>query len=113
MLALIELPLFEQAQEIVSSQTVWEFLQSGGPIMVPIALCSVVALAFAMERMIFLRRTNVAPAAVTEAVEMLHAGRTDDAVARTKDVDAPAVRILAAGLRREGMPLEHIEHEHG
>ena len=110
MLALIELPLFEQAQEIVSSQTVWEFLQSGGPIMVPIALCSVVALAFAMERMIFLRRTNVAPAAVTEAVEMLHAGRTDDAVARTKDVDAPAVRILAAGLRREGMPLEHIEH---
>ncbi len=110
MLALIESALLEQAQEVVSSQTVWEFLQSGGPIMVPIALCSVVALAFTMERLIFLRGSNVSPAGVTEAVEMVHAGRTGDALARTKELDAPAVRILTAGLRREGMPLEHIEH---
>ncbi|MHC4897658.1 MAG: MotA/TolQ/ExbB proton channel family protein [Planctomycetota bacterium] len=99
----------EGTQEIISSQTVWEFLESGGPIMVPIALCSVVALAFAMERLIFLRRDKVAPAGVAEAVQMLHEGRSGDALTRTRELDGAAARILAAGLRREGMPVEQIE----
>ncbi|MHC4077923.1 MAG: MotA/TolQ/ExbB proton channel family protein [Planctomycetota bacterium] len=103
------LSVVEGTQEIISSQTVWEFLESGGPIMVPIALCSVVALAFAMERLIFLRRHKVAPAGVAEAVQMLHEGRSGDALSRTRELDGAAARILAAGLRREGMPVEQIE----
>ena len=80
--------LVERTQEIVSSQTVWEFLESGGPIMVPIAICSVVALAFAMERLIFLRRDRVIPAGVGEAVELLQTGHTDAARDRAQRLRA-------------------------
>lgn len=101
--------LAERTQEIVSSQTVWEFLESGGPIMVPIAICSIVALAFAMERLIFLRRDKIVPAGVAEAMELLQAGQTAEARARAQELTGPAARILAAGFRRQGMALEDIE----
>ncbi len=93
--------LAERTQEIVSSQTVWEFLESGGPIMVPIAICSIVALAFAMERLIFLRRDKIVPAGVAEAMELLQAGQTAEARARAQELTGPAARILAAGFRRQ------------
>jgi biopolymer transport protein ExbB len=103
------LALAENVQEIVSSQTVWEFLESGGPVMVPIAICSVVALAFAMERLIFLRREKVVPAGVGEVVELLRSGQVAEAKERAQELTGPAARILAAGLRRQGMALEDIE----
>ncbi len=106
---LLRTGLMERAQEIVSSQTMWEFLESGGPIMVPIAVCSVVALAFALERLIHLRRDRVLGAGVTEAVELLKAGDSATARARAADLTGPAARILGAGLRRQGMALEDIE----
>ena len=77
--------------------------------MVPIAPCSVVALAFAMERLLFLRKQRVIPVAVTETLQLVQQGRTDKALARRPELNTPAGRILQAGMRRQGMPLEQIE----
>lgn len=106
---MLGLGVVEKVQEIVSSQTVWEFLESGGPVMVPIAICSVVALAFAMERLLFLRPQKVVAAGVGEVVELLGSGQVAEAQGRARALEGPAARILAAGLRRQGMALEDIE----
>ncbi len=47
----------------------WERIESGGPVMIPIGLCSVLVLAFTMERLISLRRGRVAPGGFIDDVE--------------------------------------------
>ncbi len=50
-------------EQLVASQTVWDFLISGGYIMIPLAICSVIVLALTMERYLNLSRRKVVPAA--------------------------------------------------
>jgi biopolymer transport protein ExbB len=98
-----------QEGEAVTRQTVWAFLESGGPVMVPLGLCSVVGLALAMERWLRLRRSAVLPPAVDEPIELAVRGERGRALELATAVDAPAARILAAGLRRDSLPLHDIE----
>ena len=91
------------------SQTVWEFLRSGGPIMVPLAICSIVMIAYAFERWSRLRQGRVYPALVDEAVAHVEEGRVDEAKKLVEANKAPASRILLAGLRREGRLLSDVE----
>ncbi|HJL19635.1 MAG TPA: MotA/TolQ/ExbB proton channel family protein [Sandaracinaceae bacterium LLY-WYZ-13_1] len=76
-----------------------EVLVLGGPLMVPILLASVVALAVFMARGWSLRASRVRPAALVQALEEdLEAGRPDAALARCRGSEAPLARVLAAGL---------------
>ena len=53
-----------------------ETLAAGGPVMIPIGLCSVVALATFLERMWSLRRGAVVPTSLcVEVLELLRQGR--------------------------------------
>jgi biopolymer transport protein ExbB len=47
----------------------WRFLVEGGPIMIPMVLTSIVAVAFIVERGLALRRNKVIPAEIQEALE--------------------------------------------
>ncbi len=99
-----------QEAEVVSTQTFWSFLESGGPVMVPIAICSVAAVAFAMERYLRLRRSVVCPAAQTdEAIDLIRNGQWDAARERAESLRCASGRILVAGLRRRGYVLEEVE----
>jgi len=40
----------DAANDVVSSQSVWDFFVSGGLLMIPILICSVVALAITLDR---------------------------------------------------------------
>ena len=103
-------PLEEPAANAaVSAQTVWEFLASGGPVMVPIGLCSVLVLALTIERLLALRRARVYPAGIDDVIDAIHADRLDDARAKLGELDAPASRILGAGMRRTGFLLSDVE----
>ena len=52
-----------------------QFLISGGPLMLPIGLCSVAALAIIIDRCIYLSRARVLPAeALPEAIQVLKTG---------------------------------------
>lgn len=95
--------------EVVTKQSLWEFLASGGPVMIPIGLCSVVAFGLAMERYLRVRRGRICPSSMREAVAALQQGRFDDAHALAEKSRSPAGRILLAGLRRRGFTLEEVE----
>jgi biopolymer transport protein ExbB len=105
--ALAELTL--QDPEIVSRQTVWSFLAAGGPVMVPIGLCSVLVVALAMDRYLRARRGPFCPKGTDQVLDLLRVGAFDEARARADNLRAPAGRILLAGLRRQGLPVHDVE----
>lgn len=102
--------LLAQAPDtVISSQTVWEFLESGGYLMWPLALCSVLVLTLAMERFLALRRSRILPDGLEEAVGLLRDGDIDGSIARSEALAAPVGRILCAGIRRRHWQPEDIE----
>ena len=103
------MPSLLQEAEAVSRRTVWEWLAAGGPVMLPLAVCSVVAVALVMERLLRLRKDSVLPTSVDEAIDLAQRGERPRALQLATQIDAPAARILAAGLRRDTMPLLDIE----
>jgi len=93
----------------VVSKTLGEYLEAGGPMMVPIIACSVLALAFSLERYLNLRRGKHCPAEADEALAAVQGGRLDAAREWADRGDSTAARVLAAGLRREGFTTQEVE----
>ncbi|MEC7948234.1 MAG: MotA/TolQ/ExbB proton channel family protein [Myxococcota bacterium] len=80
-----------------------QFLGSGGPVMAPIGLASVVGLAVFLERAVALRRAGVVPADFArEAVELLRQGRPADALTAARKREAAAARVVATALEARG-----------
>jgi biopolymer transport protein ExbB len=77
----------------------WELLQAGGVVMIPIGLCSLIGLGVLLERIFTLRRSRIIVPEVAEAVETLGAG-SDFAVARAilARRPGPFATIVRAGL---------------
>ena len=68
---------------------------------------SVVGLALIVERLLYLRATQILPPALLdEALTVVRAGRVDDGVIATLEQDSPLGRVLAAGMRQLGAPPE-------
>jgi biopolymer transport protein ExbB len=103
-MAMIHVP---QAPDIVS--TIGGFFDAGGLLMWPILGCSVVVVGLAIERYLSLRRVRVLPQVVGDAVEQIVQGRTDVVAAGMLEAEAPAARVLAAGLRRRGFLVADVE----
>lgn len=81
----------------------FEFLKSGGPVMIPIALCSVIGGAAFLERWWTLRLGRVAPRALrVEVMERIRQGRFDDALVLCRSRTAPAARVLEVVLAARG-----------
>ena len=101
--------MMQESFDIISVQRFWDFLESGGPIMIPIGLCSVIAFGLTIERIIRLRHNTVIPAQIIDAIELIKKGHFDEAGLIIQKNDSPAGRILQAGMRRKGFPLGDIE----
>lgn len=87
-----------------------EFLVSGGPVMVPIGLASVVALAVFIERALALRRGRVVPRAFArQAVELLRQRRWGDALAACRQDDTAASRVVETAVEARGAPRATIK----
>ncbi len=88
----------------------YEFLISGGPVMLPIGLASVIGLAVFVERLWALRVSKVAPRAVrVELVELSRQSRFSDAITLCKKSESPLGRILEAGLVQQGGRREVVK----
>ncbi len=88
----------------------FEILREGGLLMVPIALCSIVALAYTIERLINLRRGKIVPKSFQKLVrDRLESGDVSGAQRECEASKAPIARILLAGIKRRGRPLLEIE----
>lgn len=81
----------------------FDIVLSGGPLMIPIALCSIVALAYMVERSIRLRSGRLVSARFEKDLQAALAEHGPDHALDTCDVTSTSqARVLAAGLRRAG-----------
>jgi len=89
-------------------------VKAGGPVMVPIILCSIVALAIVIERLWTLREQRVVPQELTDKVWQWVENRTlSDKQIRALEQHSPLGRILAVGIsnrhRDRAVMIEAIE----
>jgi len=92
----------------------FEIVKSGGPVMVPIILCSIVAVAIIIERSWTLRQQRVVPIELTDKVWQWVENRTlSDKQIRALEQHSPLGRVLAAGIsnrhRDRAVMIEAIE----
>ncbi|HNO76948.1 MAG TPA: MotA/TolQ/ExbB proton channel family protein [Phycisphaerae bacterium] len=88
------------AADAVQVQSVWDFLIKGGPMIIPIAVCSLAALTVIVERMIVLRRVRVMPSGFVEGVRAAMSGGISSALEYCQANTSPIAEIFRAGLRR-------------
>lgn len=103
----MRMPVLLQEPNVIA--TIGEFFAAGGVLMWPIFGCSVVAVGLAIERYVRLQKGRIVPQVVADAVEQITQGQTDVVKAGMLEAEAPAARVLAAGLRRRGHLLADVE----
>ena len=88
----------------------WETVQSGGWLMAPILLCSIVAAAIVIERAWSLRRRRVVPEDLPGRVAaQLGEGAAAPAVLAGLDWNCPLARVVAAGIESAGRGREPMK----
>lgn len=101
----------------------WEIVRAGGPIMWPLILCSVVAVAITLERLWTLQDTRVLPPDLVHKVrQLVEANQINETVITALERHSPLGRVLAAGLANRHRPRDvmmerledtgrHVVHE--
>jgi biopolymer transport protein ExbB len=80
---------------------VYEIIFEGGILMVPIAMCSIVALAITIERFWSLRRASINTREFMDSMrQVLRQNRIQDAIEICDKTDGPVARITKAGILR-------------
>ncbi len=93
-------------------QSIWDFMVKGGPMMIPIVACSFVALAVTIERFFSLRHSAVIPPNFFPGLrEALGSGDLDKKKAKEycERNPSPVAKVMAAGIKRLGQPIELLE----
>lgn len=88
----------------------WELLKKGGYTMIPLGLCSVIALMVALERLVSLRRKNILPdRLVVLSGQCWRRGDFEGAARVCERFEAPLARVLQAGLSRRRLGMGEME----
>jgi biopolymer transport protein ExbB len=83
---------------------------AGGPVMIPIALLSVLAVYFFVERVLVINKANQDPDAFMGRVkELVLRGDINGAKMLCAQNDTPVARMIEKGISRIGSPLKNIE----
>ncbi len=81
----------------------------GGIVMIPLLLCSVVALTVAVERWLYLRNSNVDTERMMQKIRAaLQRGSTQEARGVCEGTPGPVARVLAATLAHFDMPKDDL-----
>src|SRR5690554_2389648 len=76
-----------------------DIIISGGPVMIPLLLCSVVAVAVGLERLWYLMKTRINTEDLMEDVQLaLGQGKVLEAMQITKKSRGPVASILSGGI---------------
>jgi biopolymer transport protein ExbB len=88
----------------------FEIVRAGGWLMLPLVLCSVMAVAITLERLWSLQRKRVLPGEVPGKVRSwIDREQLDDRHVKALEASSPLGRILAAGVARRSAPREVIK----
>ncbi len=99
-------------EEPIPTQDLWSIIQQGGPLMIPIGICSLILVAFVFERAISLRRERVVPKPfVTRFLQQLADGELDreQSLALCEENGSPVAQVLKAAVRKWGRPAVEVE----
>ncbi len=95
--------------ESFSVHDVLNFLIKGGPVMAPLFVCSIIALAVVIERFLFWRRIS-SRQAEEELLALVERGEINKASDLARQADSPLARVLASGLaHRNPAPTKAME----
>ena len=87
----------------------WEFMQKGGPIMWPILLCSIIAFAIVIERLLRLRQEQIDTKAFMEQIsKSLKRNKVMEALDLCDRTGGPIAAILKAGILKHDRPRNEI-----
>jgi len=88
---------------------VFEPIVRGGIVMIPLLLCSIVALIVSVERWLYLRQANVDSGKLMLKIRSaLERGSPDEARGVCQATPGPVARVLGATLAHFGMPKEDL-----
>jgi biopolymer transport protein ExbB len=87
----------------------WDFLVRGGPVMIPLGLCSLLAATITIERVLALRRSRVVPREILHIIDAVEPGR-DVSVAVSLCARNPGVfsTVMRVGLENAQAPWEVV-----
>ncbi len=97
-------------QETMSFDSLYDILMGGGPLMIPIAICSVIALAYMCERSIRLRAARLSSKRFEdELASAVRAGGASAGVQLCEAKSTSQAKVLAVGMRYADWP--YLERE--
>lgn len=96
----------------IAERNLFSIIQQGGPLMVPISICSVILFLFVFERFISLRRGRVIPKPFVK--RFLHELREqvldqDDALEMCERSESPVSQVFAGAVQKWGRPAVEVE----
>ncbi len=87
----------------------WEFMQKGGPIMWPILLCSIVAFAIVVERLMALRKEQIDTKSFMEQIsKSLKRNKVMEALDLCDKTKGPIASVLKAGILKHDRPRQDV-----
>jgi biopolymer transport protein ExbB len=90
--------------------SMWELVSKGGPVMIPIALLSMIAIYIFIERYLAIRKASRMDNNFMNNIrDFMHHGNVDAAKALCKNTDSPIARLVEKGITRIGKPIRDIE----
>ena len=106
----------EAAAAAADVQSVWDFVLKGGLMMIPIGLCSLIALTVFSERLVSLRRKKIIPPAFLSGLKKVLNGDLTNPKRALEYCDkdgSPVAAVFAAGLKHLTGSVESLERHIG
>jgi len=99
-------------QQLVVPRRLTDIVKSGGPLMIPIGICSFILVVFVFERFISLRKGRIIPGPFTKRfLEQLREGELNQDVAVTlcDRNNSAMANVFKAGVQKWGRPAVEVE----
>ncbi len=96
----------------IPTRNLWSIIRDGGPLMIPIAICSLILFTVAFERLISLRRGRVIPRPFTRRfLEQMSACELSkqQALELCLQDGSPVAEVFGAAVRKWGRPAVEVE----